>query len=516
MSNSQFKRDIFSIIGLPPEVLAVAMAKYSRSAKSIKETIDELTEEKSAEFHEKWVLGYGDASVADMAVIAVAFENVSILASKAIEDNRLASYQEKSTRYQIFDTDRYYQPASIMASPEARLYQDTASQLFRVYNEMVAKMQEYYQKQYPKPVAMKDKAYQSKLKARSCDVARYVLPAATLTNFGMIANARTFRNAIAKFLGHSLPELREIGEDLKKAATSSAYNPQAARLIPLLSELENHTSNEVNAAAREIIKAINLQVKGAPTLIQHTEPKEYLIKTGQALREKTEIVLSRQTLASDEKRLDYIADNLTIEDELVATLMYSSTNFSFGQLLRAAQGMSQAEKQGIIELATAQRTKFDWPTRHFEVGGNFVFDTLMDYGAFRDLQRHRLCTQINQELTVRHGYEIPYELGAAEAGLENLFKKTYQMAADAWESLQEKFPEEARYIIPLGFRKRTLFKMNLRELFHIVELRTKPGGHISYRSLCYQMYEEVKKRHPLLVQNLRAIKPDFPNEFFER
>src|SRR3989344_8445748 len=118
------QREIFGIMGLPPEVLAVAMAKYSRSKESIKVTIDDLTEEKSAKFHEKWVLGYGDASVADMALIAIALENVSILASKAIQDNRLASYQEKSTRYVDFDSSRYYRPPSAMVK-HAELYEKT-------------------------------------------------------------------------------------------------------------------------------------------------------------------------------------------------------------------------------------------------------------------------------------------------------------------------------------------------------------------------------------------------------
>ncbi|MEK7518934.1 MAG: FAD-dependent thymidylate synthase, partial [Patescibacteria group bacterium] len=196
-------RDIFAITGLPPEVLAVGMAKYSRSAASIKETLAELTEEKSAEFHEKWVLGYGDASVADMAVVALACENVSMLASKAIEDHRLASYQEKSTRYQSFERKlaadgtvpprRYYRPVPVMASAHANSYTETCEKMFDAYVDLSQTMAEYYRQTYPKPEDVTEKMYAAKLKARSLDIARFLLPTATLTNLGWIYSAGGLR-----------------------------------------------------------------------------------------------------------------------------------------------------------------------------------------------------------------------------------------------------------------------------------------------------------------------------------
>ena len=188
--SSKYPRDIFAITGLPPEVLAVAMAKYSRSAASIRETIDELTEEKSAEFHEKWVLGYGDASVADMAVVALALENVSILASKAVEDNRIAAYQEKSTRYQPFDSERFYRPRNTWASKHRDLYRETVRILFTTYEDLTGRMVEYFRKKFQRPPERSEKLYLSKVRARALDETRYLLPVATLTNLGMIMSAR--------------------------------------------------------------------------------------------------------------------------------------------------------------------------------------------------------------------------------------------------------------------------------------------------------------------------------------
>ncbi len=529
------KRDIFAIVGLPPEVLAVAMAKYSRSAKSIKETIDELTEEKSAEFHEKWVLGYGDASVADMAIVALALENVSILASKVIEDNRIAAYQEKSTRYQSFALEdkelsahllerketgeafarkRYFKPRAIMASGQAALFTQTADFLFEQYTEITKKMMEYYSRKYPKPADMTDKAYAAKVRARSLDVARYLLPAATLTNFGMIINARSLRHAISKMMGHQLEELHEIGAEMREAAINPAYNPQSKKIEQLLAQLRA-LGGKTQELADQVQQSISLQVKGAPTLIKHTDPKEYLTKTSTKLAAIASELL-KDVVPEAGERASYLGVDETYEDELIITLLYGVSHCAYRQIADVVRRLQEAKKKEIIKIATAHRSQWDWPTRHFETGRQFTFDTLMDYGAFRDLQRHRLTTQINQELGVEHGYELPLGLGIDEAGLTAQMSQALERVKEVYLELKYSFPNEAQYIIPLGFRKRTLFKMNLRELTHIVELRTKAGGHLSYRDLCYEMYAKVSKRHPLLTMHIRAVKPDFPKEFFER
>src|SRR3989338_8074781 len=279
--SSQAARDIFAIAGLPPEVLAVAMAKYSRSKESIRTTMAELTEEKSAEFHEKWVLGYGDASVADMAIIAMACENVSILASKSIEDNRLAAYQEKSTRYVDFDSTRYHRPPAVMAK-HAELYERTVDDLFSTYRSLLEKLIQYMQKRFPKPADITDRAYETKLKARSLDAVRYLLPTATLTNFGMIMSARSLRHAIAKLMVSPYQEIREIGEEIRQAALAPAHNPRSEKLKSELHSLLNASPENKDHIDR-IIKSTSLDIKGAPTLIKHTDPSEYFLNTNEKL-----------------------------------------------------------------------------------------------------------------------------------------------------------------------------------------------------------------------------------------
>jgi len=507
--SAQAKRDIFALAGLPPEVLAVAMAKYSRSKSSIKETIDELTEEKSAEFHEKWVLGYGDASVADMAIIAIACENVSILTSKAVEDTRLAAFQEKSTRYVDFDSTRYHRPEAIM-SVHGDLYEKTIDNLFATYRGLLEKMITYMRKRFPKPEGKEDKMYESKLKARSLDAVRYLLPVATLTNFGMIMSARSLRHLISKLKGNPYQEIREIAESIQKSALEPAYNPQAKKINEPLSKISALSDSGKNLA-EEISKLVSLQIKGAPTLIKHTDYPEYYKSSQTYLISTASEVMSGETI-NDAPRVDYI-EQTSYEDELVTTLLYGACNYPYRQILNKVKNLSANKKEEIIDTVTSFRGDHDQPRREYE-GGQFVFDILMDYGAFRDLQRHRMCTQINQPLSVDHGYEIPFEF--VDAGLTDEFNKAINNALETYETLKKIYGPEADYVLPLACKKRTLFKMNLRELYHMIELRSKPGGHMSYRNIVVDMYKTIKEKHPMLVKGLRITTPNYDEDFFKR
>lgn len=537
-----YNRDIFALVGLPPEVLAVAMAKYSRSQESIRYTIDELTEEKSAAFHEKWVLGYGDASVADMAMVAIALENVSILASKVVEDNRLACFQEKSTRYVPFDPARHYRPVAIINSQHKILYDSAMKLLYDTYQKTVDRMIEWYGAQFPKPEDKTEKEFAAKLRARALDVARYYLPTATLTNFGMIMSARALRHCISKLLAHPTAEMRAIGEEIRLAAINPAYNPQAKKLEPLLEKLYKTSDEKIQKLAEEIHATVKLQIQGAPTLVKHNEPKEYLMEKEKTVRVLAEKILndlsswrpsearpigSRTQLDSiasaeaallqndkREPRVTFLGHTIAPEDELVATLLYRGSTLPFTAILERVEKLSPETKQIVIDAVQDKRSDHDWPSREFEVGQYFIFDTLMDYGAFRDLQRHRICTQINQELGVDHGYEIPRDL--PEAGLLDEYQEVMERAKAAYELIADDLPHEAQYVIPMAFRKRTLFKMNLREFFHIVELRTKSGGHFSYRALVYEMYEQVRAAHPALTKSLRAVKINWEEDFYKR
>ncbi len=452
------KLSVYSLDHLKPEVVAVAFAKCSRSPESFADIAAELTEEKSADFHEKWVVGYGHSSVAEHANLHLAIENISILGTKIIEDNRLASFTEKSTRYQIFDRTKYYKPAKIMNSVLAKEYEETMNEIYDTYTEMHEPMKEFILKKYPRKENESEKGYAATIKARVCDNTRYLLPTATLTNLGMTANARTWEHAIVKLLSHPLEEANDIGSAIKKES-----------------------------------------LKITPTLIQFANENAFIKETSLELKKITNQVLVENPEPSNPVQIiDY---DHNAENKLVAALLYPFSQLPYSQILKKVETMSQTEKENIVDESLKRRASYDAPLRELE-HIYYTFDILMDYGAFRDVQRHRMCTQTNQAVTVIHGYETPEEI--IEAGLEEKYRTIMEKAARLYQKIYPIFPDEAQYIVPLGFRKRTLFTWNLRELHHFIALRSGLKGHISYRRIAQACWQKLNEIHPLLAKYIRV------------
>lgn len=457
-------RRIYTLEGLTPEVRAVCFAKCSRSPEPFDEIAKELTEEKSAEFHEKWVVGYGHSSVAEHAVLSLAMENVSILATKVIEDNRLASYTEKSTRYQVFDKNRYHKPIRLMSSPLCALYQDTGDFLFETYEKLSTPMTEFIKKREPKSEKTTDKMYESVVRAKVCDNIRYLLPTATLTNLGMTINARNLDWAITKLLSHPLEEMQEIGAGLK-----------------------------IEAA------------KVTPTLEKFAAPNPYLIETQVELKNLSRWIFENENAPAESQPVKIVDYDRDAEPKLVAALLYKSSNLPYAQIKEKVDKMPQSVKDLIIDESLKRRSPFDRPLRELE-HIYYTFDILMDYGAFRDVQRHRMATQTNQAVTVAHGFSTPQDI--IDAGCETDYKIAMERAAEAYAKLSEKYPDDAQYIVPLAFRKRTLFTWNLRELHHFISLRSGKKGHISYRRIAQECWRELEKLHPLLAKYIRVDMSD--------
>ena len=443
---------------LMPEVKAVTFAKCSRSAESFDKIANELTEEKSAEFNEKWVVGFGHSSIAEHAVISMAVEGVSNLATKVIEDARLASFTEKSSRYQIFNKDKIYMPENIMNSDLKDVYLDAVNSLMNTYEEMTSPMMEFVKTKYPKPADQDEKLYNMVSKARACDNIRYLLPSATQTNLGMTINTRELENLIKKLLSHPLKEMQDIGKEIKEKA-----------------------------------------MEAVPTLIKFAEKNNYIVETKNKLKEIAKNNLGRE--AGDNQAVTIVDYDKNAEDKLVASILYPYSDLSFNEIAEKVKEMSQEKKEEIIDETLKRREKFDAPLRELE-HVYYTFDILMDYGAFRDVQRHRMCTQSNQAVTVVHGYDLPPEI--REAGFENKFKEVVEKSVEAYNKIYERFPDEAQYVVPLCFRKRVLITWNLRELHHFISLRSGKKGHASYRRIAQQCWRELNKIQPLLAKYIRV------------
>lgn len=461
MISNKYKRDIYVLENLAPEVRAVTFAKCSRSSKSFRDIAHDLTAESSAQFHEKWVVGYGHSSVAEHAILSIALENVSILATKVIEDCRLASYTEKSTRYQVFDREKYYKPQKLMSSKFGKLYEDTANFLFDTYVELTPKFIEYFKKKIPIASGINPKVYETICKAKACDVVRYLLPTATLTNLGMTVNARVLEYAISKFLSYPFDEIKEIGQEIKQ-----------------------------------------MSLKVTPTLIKYANYNEYLAKTPVILDKLSKRLVDFKEInkTKDVALVDWDRD---AENKLVASLLYRFSKCPYRQIMEKVKTMSKKKKIEIIDAALKNRSSHDRPLREFE-HVYYTFDILVDYGAFRDIQRHRMCTQTNQDINCDLGYSMPQEF--SELKLERKFKECMERATSTFRKIYSKFPKSAQYIVPLAFKKRVLITWNLRELHHFIPLRSGPMGHISYRRIAQLIFDEVNKVHPGLAKYIKVYR----------
>src|ERR1700731_4768927 len=251
----------FAVYGVEPEVQAYAMAKYSRSALSMKESLKEITAQKAEKFLNTFYFQYGHRSIADLAHIALAIERLSILAAIVVADEQRWDGQERSTRYQDFRKSGYYTPSFEENGASRTLYRETIESLFTAYDKVSQRTFEYLASITPRPAEMKPEAYERTLRARAFDISRYLLPLATNTSLGEIVNARTLESQVAHLLSHTHKEVRNLGELLKQAATSPAYNVNEESLRELVTQIRALSPELAERAEQELLR----EVRVAPT-----------------------------------------------------------------------------------------------------------------------------------------------------------------------------------------------------------------------------------------------------------
>lgn len=445
-----------------PEVIAVAFAKTSRSPEPFDVIAEGLNEANASQFHEKWVIGYGHASVAEHAVLHIAFENISRLAAEAIEGVRLASFTEKSTRFQVLDRDSFYVPPEIAASPFREAYRAVVERLFEVYHAALDPVGRVVAAWFPRRPEEGEKTYQTRLRIRAMDVCRYLLPTATLTNIGMTVNARALAHGLRKWLSHPLAEVREIAQQVKAVALAEV-----------------------------------------PTLLKYVEPNEYLRRSTDRLRGWAG-ALPEDPMPSDGVRL--VAWDPEAEVRFIAACLYRFRAVSFEAAAAWVRDLSPEERQRILEDALGGRGPFDVPLRELE-HIVYTFDCLMDEGAYYDLKRHRMMTQTPQALTAAYGYAVPRAI--EEAGMGAHYREAVEAAIALWEAMAPTVGEAAAYVLPNAVYRRVLMTMNLREAYHLCRLRGGPNGHFAYRYIAMRIYEAIRSVHPALAAYMGC--EDYPS-----
>ncbi len=438
--------EVYAVYGVEPEIQAYAMAKYSRSALSMKESLREISQQKAEKFLNTFYFQYGHRSIADLAHIALAIERLSILAAIAVADEQRWDGQERSTRYQDFKKSGYYVPdfgdARVVAgdSPASMsakdFYRETVDSLFTEYESLSDHMFLYLASITPKPDEMKQEAYERTLRARAFDISRYLLPLATNTSLGEIVNARTLESQVSHLLSHTHKEIRHLGELLKRAAISPAYNGTMTLCGNWSSRFAPFRRSWAHAPSR------NFCGKSAwrPTLVKYADPNQYEIETRRALRQVASELMGDLPVAPA-PTVDLLEED-PLEIELAATLIYEHSHYSYRQIRQAVQAAGEPIRREIIDLGLRHRGRHDEILSAFCAGQQFRFDILMDIGGFRDMHRHRRCIQIGQEFTTKHGYDAPEELEAA--GARENYDAVMQRTASAVEQLAARGEAEAR------------------------------------------------------------------------
>ncbi|HEY1580950.1 MAG TPA: FAD-dependent thymidylate synthase [Terracidiphilus sp.] len=536
--------DVYAVHGADPEVLAYAMAKYSRSALSMRESLTEISAQRAEQFLNTFYFQYGHRSIADLAHISFAVERLSLLAAIVLVDEQRWDGQERSTRYQNFQKSGWYYPNFGSDSASAKLYVETIDNLFATYQRTTAAIHEALRQRVVRPESMKPEAYDRTLKARAFDVGRYLLPLATNTSLGQIVNARTLETQVSRLLSHPLSEVRDLGNKLRDAATGPAWNVNAkaaaefidrlrafelsrqgtTSVVPQANSSQEGASGPEGSLAAEAAALLTREVRTAPTLVKYAEPNQYLIQTRSELEQAAcELLRNSPSERLPHAVVDLVERTETLEVELAATLIYWASHHPYRQVRDIVAGLPASRVSEIIEVGLRHRGRHDEALRVFHAGAALRFDILMDIGGFRDMHRHRRVTQIKQGFTARHGYETPHSgdiAGLEEAGI----LADYQQAIESAHTASAKIaagsapeaPFSALYLLPLATRVRCLFKMDFAEAQYISELRSAPAGHFSYRRVAWEMYLALQRQHPSLAKYIRATDFTQPIDLLQR
>ncbi len=494
-------KSVFGLRNLPEVVKGALFSRYSRSEKSLRQILlsefiqapesgfdnllgtnaiggedQSVAIQKAEAFYDRVLIGYGDDSVAELGGAHLACENISNIAAKALEDSRLGlSPLEKSTRYLPFNKKingryRYFREPEIMASPHGALYEATLDHLFDTYSNLVDPLLSWLQTITPRDENTSERAYHSATRAKTFDLLRGLLPMATLTNVGLFGNGRAFEYLLVKLSASDHPEVRNLGV---------AMNQELQQTIPSFVKRAHGDRGQQYAG--------------------------YLSKNFHQTKHLTQTLLGSvpPTPAETVQLIEYDADG---ESKVIAAILYPHSDLNYTQVQEKVLGLSPAEKLDIISAYVGDRqSRFHRPGRALEET-YYTFDILADLGAYRDLHRHRIMTQERQRYTVRHGYIVPSELAAS--GLATTYCQALEQTAQATEIIAQDLPVASQYLVPFAYRTRWRIKLNLREAYHLIELRSARQGHPTYRQIAQAMYQQILAVHPTLVAKMSFVDLD--------
>ena len=501
---SNTDKQVFAIITPQQVDRGALMSRYSRSVKTMRRIfLDEFLNNthRGDEFYNKVLLEYGDDSVSELGEAQVALEWVSNIAAKKIEDQRIGlSYLEKSSRYVSFDQKinneyKFYRDKKILNSKYADLYINACNHAFDLYSKNVNPVMKYLSEINPiinfsffnsilneetsfdklkesMDIESAKKIYNNTIKAKTFDILRSLLPASTLTNLGIAGNARAFEYLLIRLYDSELIELETLATMLY---------------------------SELQSVIPSFIKRVN-DTHG-------NSLKSYFSNTRQAIMNLSDQYLKDlkpQIKSNSILELLSYENNFDAEVKIASAILYEYANGqSLSNIITKVKSLSQRNRQEIIQTYVKYRNnRRHKPGRAFEMT-EYLFEMLTNFGAFRDLHRHRILTIERQLLSTKHGYDIPKEI--LELDIKKDFEDCMYMCNDAYENISSSMKTEAQYVVNFAFRYPFFIKLNLREACHMIELRTTIQGHPDYRYICQEMFNKIKSVHPLLADAIKFV-----------
>lgn len=436
---------------------------FDKMVSSIKEKAENefLAIQKAQDFYDRILDGYGDDSIGELGGAHLAIEKISMLAAKELEDCRIGgSPLEKSTRYVYFDKKvdgeyQFYKEPILMTSAYRDLYIETCQTLFETYSSLIPPLTEQFEQEMPHDGNGSKAAYTAALRAKVLDCLRGLLPAGALTNMGIFGNGRFYEQLIHKMHISPLAEMQGIGK---------ASFEELAKVIPsfVRRSSQNHYTHEEYARFKE---AMNIELAAVAAQQKNFE---------------------KRTMEKGARLVSFDQDAVI---KVAAALLYSHSDRALDDLMEYCQGLSHEELQCILEAGCSARENRRHKSPRALEHASFTFEVLTDFGAYRDLHRHRTLTQERQLLSCDYGYFTPPQIEGT--AMEAPYHKAMKQAKRAYDTIAQELPEEAQYIVPMAYNIRWYFHVNLRALQWMCELRSQPAGHEAYRLIAQQMAEQV-------------------------
>jgi thymidylate synthase ThyX len=527
--------DVFCVTNLMGMVGSV-YARYSRAKGGFREVLlKEFVKEglvdvqRASDLIERVLIAYGDDSVGELEGAHLSVENISVLATKEIEDRRIGgSPIEQSTRYVFYDQKdeaghfRYYRDPLIMASPLGGEYEQTLDFVFQTYCDLIDPMKSYYQGLKPIEEAEydvlgtgtkqklsdlteeKDKkaftiTYNSDIRTKACDSLRSLLPLATLTNVGLFGNGRFFQGVLSHLMTAALPEAQSLAVKAKA---------QLDQVIPHY--VKRAHKSEYRIAVRQKMQTLAENI--LTTVEPLTEEPVVLMGRGELdIIEDINTLVFGQTLVTPQQ----LADLLQRERDYLTygLMLYEYSRHPLRQLIKIIRKLPAESQEKIRQAYIGDRaTRRDRPYRALESGYMYTFDLITDFGTYKDLERHRMTSQLRQRFSPRLGFIVPDDV--ARAGYADKLMACHEKVAALYEKLLADFPDQASYVTLHGHKVRWVIAFNEREAYHLLELRTTPQGHPQYRKVCQLLHKEIAKASTWRSEGMKFV--DHGDYFWSR